>query len=79
MLSVDCALSDPRSPHRTAFRAGARGVNAPVWLSCEVLRLRLDPTMATTRALRLERRFFPPEASEPSAVSDWLPSVRSRE
>lgn len=43
-----------------------------------MLRLRLLPTMATKRALRLERRFLllllP---TVPSAVSDWLPSVRS--
>ncbi|KAG7258135.1 hypothetical protein CRUP_017702 [Coryphaenoides rupestris] len=46
----------------------------PVWLSCEVLRLRLDGSMATTRCPMLERRFLTPL---PSAVSDWLPSACS--
>lgn len=33
--------------------------------------------MATTLALRLERLFFPPVPTMPTAVSDWLPSLCS--
>lgn len=52
-------------------------LHSPVWLSCEVLLLLRD-TMATTLALRLDLRFFPPAPTVPTAVSDWLPSLRSR-
>lgn len=55
----------------------SQSVHWPVWLSCEVLRLRLDGRMATTRWLRLERRFLIPLPRLPSAVSDWLPSACS--
>lgn len=51
--------------------------HSPGPLICEVLRLRRLPTMATTRALRLDRLFLLPPPTVPSAVSDWLPSVRS--
>lgn len=51
--------------------------DSPGPLICDVLRLRRLPTMATTRALRLERLFLLPLPTVPSAVSDWLPSVRS--
>lgn len=47
-----------------------------VWLSCDVLLLLRD-TMATTLALRLDLRFFPPAPTVPTAVSDWLPSLCS--
>lgn len=49
---------------------------SPVWLSCDVLLLLRD-TMATTLALRLDLRFFPPAPTVPTAVSDWLPSLCS--
>lgn len=51
--------------------------DSPGPLIWEVLRLRRLPTIATTRALKLERLFLPPPHTVPSAVSDWLPSVRS--
>jgi len=58
-----------------AVRGGGVSPGPLIW---EVLRLRRFPTMATTRALKLERRFLPPAPpTVPSAVSDWLPSVRS--
>lgn len=50
----------------------------PVWLSCDVLRLRLErPTIATILAPILDLRFLPPVTTVPTAVSDWLPSFFS--
>ncbi|TNN65443.1 hypothetical protein EYF80_024384 [Liparis tanakae] len=59
-------------PLPTFFPAGASGAKKQA-----VLRLRLDGKMATTRWLRLERRFLMPLPRLPSAVSDWLPSACS--
>lgn len=61
--------AQPRSGRRSALCS-------PVWLSCDVLLLLRD-TMATTLALRLDLRFFPPAPTVPTAVSDWLPSLCS--